>query len=286
MSLNRLHITQLYLITSGPCQTEPYDSRPGRESVSQWGQHRSVYNTIKYSKHVSLRWTRGIVWHLCFQKASWGQRSNEIECGTAVSTFSTSKADPTFCSSQMSTLWSLKQGTRGSLWTGPSLSREMMKPVHWAGLKLGGLMDHRLRLVFRQVPQNICLYFFGTKPDIWVHLTYREVRSFTIWAHPGRHWVIAGFRLVLWRSVMEKNVFLEIRIRVFHHREMFSAWSWLLQEGVNSWDLPYFSRWIPQWLPLYHSPFLLTASPFIPTTEKKWFQSAATEGQHCQAVNQ
>lgn len=85
--LNRLHIIQLYLIASGPRQPEQYDSGPGRESMSQWGQHHSVYNTIKYSKHVSLSWTWGIVWHLCYQKASWGQRFKKIECGTAVSTF-------------------------------------------------------------------------------------------------------------------------------------------------------------------------------------------------------
>ena len=85
--LNRLHIIQLYLIASGPRQPEQYDSGPGRKSMSQWGQHRSVYNTIKYSKHVSLSWTWGTVWHLCYQKASWGQRFKKIECGTAVSTF-------------------------------------------------------------------------------------------------------------------------------------------------------------------------------------------------------
>ena len=35
-----------------------------------------------------------------------------------------------------------------------------------AGTRGGILMDHQLRLVFRQVPQNICLDFFGTEPDI------------------------------------------------------------------------------------------------------------------------
>lgn len=49
--LYRLHIIWLYLIASGPCQSEQYDNQPGRESMSQWGQHHSVYNTIKYSKH-------------------------------------------------------------------------------------------------------------------------------------------------------------------------------------------------------------------------------------------
>lgn len=52
--LNSLHIIQLYVNASGPCQAQQYDSGPGRESMSQWGQHHSVYNTIKYSKHVSL----------------------------------------------------------------------------------------------------------------------------------------------------------------------------------------------------------------------------------------
>lgn len=100
-------------------------------------------------------------------------------------------------------LWSKEP--KGSPWISLSLSFEMMKPVHWAGLKLGGLMDHRLRLVFGQVPQNICLYFLRTKPDIWVHLTHREVHSFIIWAHPDWRWAIAGFPSVLWKKLMEKN---------------------------------------------------------------------------------
>lgn len=66
-------------------------------------------------------------------------------------------------------------------------------------------MDHRLRLVFGHVPQNICLYFFPTKPDICVHLTYKEVHSFIIWAHPEWQWVIAASPSLLWRMLIEKN---------------------------------------------------------------------------------
>lgn len=204
----------------GPCQAQQYDRRPG-ESMSRWGQRHSVYNTIKYSKHVSLSWTWGIVWHLCYQKASWGQCFNKIECGTVVSTFSTSKADLTFVLFRCRhfDLWS-KELEGGSVrpW-----AFEMMKPVHWVGLKHGGLMDHHLRLVFRQVPQNICLYFFGTKPDIWVHLTYRKVHSFTICAHPDRHWVITSFHLVLGKKVMERDDFWRseygyfINVKCFQH---------------------------------------------------------------------
>lgn len=54
---------------------------------------------------------------------------------------------------------------------------EMMNPRHWGEPQLVVLMNHPLRLLFRQVPQNICLYFLGTKSDIWAHLTYRHAHS-------------------------------------------------------------------------------------------------------------
>lgn len=74
------------------------------------------------------------------------------------------------------------------------------------GWKAGGsLMDHRLRLVFGHVPQNIRLYSFPTKPDICVYLTYKEVHSFIIWAHPEWQWLIAAFLCLLWRMLIEKN---------------------------------------------------------------------------------
>lgn len=106
------------------------------------------------------------------------------------------------------TLWSGRHESKGSQEFTLSLSFEMLKPVRCAGLKLGGrssLMDHRLRLVFGHVPQNIRLYFFPTKPDICVRLTYKEVHSFIIWAHPEWQWLIAAFLSLLWRMLIEKN---------------------------------------------------------------------------------
>lgn len=101
----------------------------------------------------------------------------------------------------MQTLWSRRRGTKRILWVTLSFSFEMMKPDRWVELKLVGLMDHRLRLVFRQVPQNICLYFLWTKPDIWAHLTYREARSFIIWLTLTN----LGMPSELWKKLMEKN---------------------------------------------------------------------------------
>lgn len=171
----------------------------------------------------------------------------------------------------MQTLWSLKQRTRGSLRISLSLNFSMMKPVHWAGLKLRGLMDHWLRLVFRQVPQSICLYCLRTKPDIWVHLTYRAAHSFIIWAHPDWRWVIAGFHSVLWKKLMEKNGLLKleyghfITVKCLQHEDDY-------HKKVRACEN--FSGWMSA---MFHS--------FNSSERKKWFSSAATEGQHCQAIN-
>lgn len=117
------------------------------------------------------------------------------------------------------------------------------------------LMDHQLRLVFRQVPQNICLYFFGTKYDIWAHLTYRDVHFFIIWAHPDRHWVIAGFHLVLCKEIIEKNDFWRSEYGYCITGKCFQLMT------IRRWEL---RGLILLFLALYHSLFLLSTICYVP----------------------
>lgn len=133
-----------------------------------------------------------------------------------------------------------------------SLSFEMMKPVHWAELKLGGLMDHRLRLVFGQVPQNICLYLWWTKT--W-HLGALDLQRGTLfynvsvpWLTLSNHW----FSLCIVAEINGEEWLAEMRLWVFHHCEISPAWSWL-----SLWT--FLGGIFFALLPLYHSVFLLSA---------------------------
>lgn len=163
--------------TSGPCHSERKRAGVTQRLVPLCGQHLWICS------HLQPSWTLGT--------SSCGCCSSKAQCAA----FST---DPLI---QKQMLWSRGRGTKRILWVTLSLSFEMMKPVRWVELKLVGLTDRQLRLVFGQVPQNICLYFLRTKPDIWVHLTYREACSFLIWLTLTN----LGMSSVLWKKLMEKN---------------------------------------------------------------------------------
>lgn len=167
-------------ITSGPCHGE-------RELVSRGGLSHSVPNTFEYV-------------NICSPAGHW-EPPTVAAAFTRPSVLQWAPSTSTHPLIEMQTLWSRRRGTKRILWVTLSLSFEMMKPVRWVELKLVGLMDRQLRLVCRQVAQNICLYFLQTKPDIWAHLTYREARSFMIWVMLTN----LGTSSELWKKLMEKN---------------------------------------------------------------------------------
>lgn len=138
----------------------------------------------------------------------------------------------------------------------------MMKPVPRGESQLVDVMDRPLGLVFRQVPQNICLYFLWTKPDIWAHLTYRDARSFIIRLMLTN----LGVPSVLLEKLMEKNG------------------SWRSEYGYFiTVKCPLCGTDGSKKKRLRRGRFATAESGWW---GRKWFLLAATEGQYCQVINQ
>lgn len=132
------------------------------------------------------------------------------------------------------TPWSGRHESKGSQEFTLSLSFEMLKPVHCAGLKLAGRGDGS--------PPEISFRARATKhPSLFLsykawHLCAFDLQRSPLFHNISSSWVTVtnlSFSLFVVENVNWEEWLGGIRIWVFHDREMSSVWSWLLWEGES-----------------------------------------------------
>lgn len=188
-----------------------------------------MYNTIKHCKHLQLSRTWGIVWHLYYKTDSWGHCFNKAECGTAVSTFCNIPNWP-YC-------WFFFRFTHFDLRsTKPKVASSSRCPWElWddetsalSRAETWGLDGSPAQISFRACATKHLSLFLWYKT--W-HLSAFDLQRSALFHNMSSSWVTLTnrwFSLYIVEEINWEEWLAEIRIWVFHHREMSSAWSWLL----------------------------------------------------------